>query len=334
MRKKSGKAQSWILFVVLIVGAFGALWIWQKAGGPTPPSETVAPGTPATQTPGKPSKGFAKENLSEEEKAILDNDAMNRAMRSGEGCESIAFDPALRQQCLDTLNFNNAMQSNDEKVCLRIEDKAMRADCLNRVYLALATRNQDLGLCDKITDGKMKQACVDSLLAAKGRSATSAKDCDPIQDERLKQACLDDFGFSKSVKDLDVKECESIQDPELRSRCAKTVANNIKAIEIGRKAAQATPLTTTEKLRGCTSLVGDAVSRCQNQANFDLAAEKKDISYCGQIKDPKIQKNCVDTQSVAINNYYMRLATAKKDSSLCAKILDAGLRASCETYSK
>ena len=334
MPKKNGKALSWILFVVLIVGAFVVLWFWQKAKGPTKPTPPGTAVTPTTQGPGKPSKGFTTETLTDEEKAVMDNEALNRAMRSGGGCEAIAYDPALRQQCLDTLYFNQALKSNDEKVCLQIVDKAMQADCLNRVYLALATKNLDPALCDKITDDKIKQQCKDTLQATRGRTATSAKDCDPIQDEKLKQICLDEFGYAQSVKALDANSCDKILDPELKSRCSTTVASNIRAIDLGKKMITQANVTTEEKLKGCGSLTGDAVTQCQNQANFDLAAEKKDLSFCNQIKDPATQKNCLETQSVAINSFYLRLATFKKDPTLCAKILDAELRATCQTYAQ
>jgi len=334
MRKTNGKALSWILFAGLIVGAFAALWLWQRISGPAIPSPTSTVTEPSSQIPKKPSKGFSKEALTEEEKALLDNESLNQAMRSGKGCEAIAYDPVLRQQCLDTLHFNEAMRSNDEKVCLQIVDKAMQADCLNRVYFALATRNLDLTLCEKITDDKMKQQCKDTLQAARGRSATSAKDCDPIQDERLKQLCLDEFGFSQSVKALDANSCELIKDLELRARCSSTVTGNIKAIDLGKKLALGTNETTEQKLEGCELLSGDAVARCQNESNYQLAAEKKDLSYCNNIKDVNAQKNCLVTQGAAINSFYLRLATAKKDPTLCAKILDAGIKASCLTYAK
>jgi hypothetical protein len=334
MRKKYGKALSWILFVVLIVGAFAALWFWQRATGPKAPAESAPVATPVPQVPGKPSKGFAQEVLTDEEKAVLDNDAMNKAMRSGQGCEAIAYDPTLRQQCLDTLLFNQAMQTNDENACLQIADKSMQADCLNRVYLALALKNSDQTLCEKIANDKMKQQCEDTFLAASGRTATSAKDCDPIKDDKLKQTCLDEFGFSQSVKTLDVASCDQIQDPELKARCSKTVTSNLKSVDLGKKLALGSNETTEQTLKGCDSLSGDAVTRCQNQANFKLAAEKKDLSYCGKITDSATQKNCMDTQSVAINSFYLRIATAKKDPTLCAKILDDELRASCQTYAQ
>lgn len=334
MRPQKGKALSWIIFAVLIVGAFALLWLWQRKPAPAPAGAPVTPPPQAEQVPGKPSKGFAKEELSEQEKADLDNEALNQALRGSGDCAAITYSESLRQICLDTLLYEKAIKTNDEKLCAQIQDKAKQADCLNRVYLALATQSSDVSLCDKITDDKMRQECKDRILAQAGRAATSAKDCDSIQDAAIKQSCLDNFYFSSSVQSLDAKSCDSIQDETLKSRCSKTVVKNVEVLSLGKTQMLGERQTTEQKLQGCAALTGAEATACQDQSNFSLAAEKKDLAYCNQIKDATLQKNCVDTQSASINSYYLRLATTKKDPTLCSKILDEGLRATCLTYAK
>lgn len=332
MRQQKGKAISWIIFAVLIVGVFALLWIWQ--GKPATPEVPGAPSPQAEEGAKKPSKGFAKEVLSEREKGELDNEALSQAMRGSGDCEAIAYDEALRQTCEDTLLYNKALQSFDEKLCEQIKDQARREDCLNRVYLYLATQGSDASLCDKISDDRLKQECKDRILAQRGRSATSAKDCEVIQDEQLRQGCLDNFNFASSVQSLSVQSCDSIQDAELKSRCSKTVSKNLEVIELGKAQALGQRQTTEQKLQGCAALTGAEAAACKDQSNYSLAAEKKDLSYCNLIKDATLQKNCVSAQTASINSYYLKLAISKKDASLCSKILDEGLRATCLTYAK
>ena len=332
MRPQKGKALSWIIFAVLIVGAFALLWFWQRK--PIPAEVPGAQAPQAEEGAKKPSKGFAKEVLSEREKGELDNEALSQALRGSGDCEAIAYDEALRQTCEDTLLYNKALQSFDERLCEQIKDQAKRDDCLNRVYLYLATQNSDSSLCDKISDDKIKQECKDRILAQRGRSATSAKDCEAIQDAQLRQGCLDNFNFASSVQSLTAQSCDSIQDAELKSRCSKTVAKNLEVIELGKAQTLGQRQTTEQKLEGCAALSGAQATACADQSNYSLAAERKDLSYCNLIKDATLQRNCVNAQTAAINSYYLKLGISKKDPALCSKILDEGLRATCLTYAK
>jgi hypothetical protein len=333
MRSQKGKALSWIIFAVLIVGAFALLWFWQKKPVPAP---VTAPVSAPSVTPEakKPSKGFAKQELSKQEQGEIDNEAMNQALRGSGDCEAILYNDVLRQTCIDTLLFDKALKANDPKLCEQIQDKTKQSDCLNRVYLILATRGSDLLMCDKISDDKLKQDCKDQIHSQNGRTATSAKDCDVIQDETLKQTCLDNFVFASSVQALTVASCDTIQDAELKSRCSKTVTKNLEVIEVGKAQMLGQKQSTEQQLQGCAALSGSEADRCKDQSNFDLAAEKKDLAYCNLIKDSAFQKSCVDTQTTSINRYYLRMATTQKDSSLCSKILDEALRATCMTYAK
>lgn len=323
MRSQKGAALSWIVFATLTVGAFAALWAVQSR-----PQAPVAPVVETQETPEKPFKGFAKETLTPEKQAELDNEALNAALRSGAGCEAIQFDEVMRQRCLDTQAYDLALRNLDEKRCAEIKDAAMRTDCLDRVYSALSGQTFDLALCEKIVNAELKQQCKDRIQASMGRSATSAKDCEGIVDAKLRQGCLDDFTLASSVQNLSLESCGSILNSELKSRCSETVTKNLQVLELGKNQMVRQYQSTQAALAGCVE------QACKDEANFSLAAEKKDLAYCNAIVDPSLKKNCVDTQGAAINKYYMRLATAKKDATLCSKILDAELRASCMTFAQ
>lgn len=323
MRPQKGTALTWVVFATLTVVAFGALWaIQNKPQPPVPPVEKTE------EAPKKPFKGFAKETLTPEKQAELDNEALNAALRSGAGCEAIQFDEGMRQRCLDTQAYDQALRNLDEGRCAEIKDAAMRTDCLDRVYSALSGQTLDLALCDKIVNAELKQQCKDRIQASMGRSATSAKDCEGIVDARLRQGCLDDFMLASSVRNLSLESCGSIQNSELKSRCSETVAKNQQVLELGKSQMIRQYQSAQATLAGCGE------QACKDEANFNLAAEKKDLAYCNAIVDSTLRKNCFETQGAAINKYYMRLATAKKDATLCSKILDAELRASCMTFAQ
>ncbi|MBI5422395.1 hypothetical protein HZA44_04650 [Candidatus Peregrinibacteria bacterium] len=323
MRSQKGTALTWVVFATLTVVAFAALWAIQNK-----PKAPVVPIEKAEETPKKPFKGFAKEALTPEKQAELDNEALNAALRSGAGCEAIQFDEVMRQRCLDTQAYDIALRNLDEKRCAEIKDTAMRSDCLDRVYSALSGQSLDLALCDKIGNAELKQQCKDRIQASMGRSATSAKDCEGIVDQGLRQGCLDDFMLASSVQNLNLESCGSIQNSDLKSRCSQTVTKNLQVIELGKNQMVRQYQGTQATLAGC------ADQGCRDEANFNLAGEKKDLAYCNAIVDPALEKNCVETQGAAINKYYMRLATAKKDATLCTRILDAELRTSCQTFDR
>jgi hypothetical protein len=335
MQSKKGKALSWIIFVVLIVGAFFVLWLWQRRIQPQGPSEAgQGQATTSTSQPSMPSKGFAKPVLSEKKKAELDNTAMANAMRGAGSCEDIQYDATLKQNCLDTMAYNSALGAGDLKLCDGIKDDSMRADCQDKITLTQATKNMDLALCDKITSAALRQDCKDRIQSFMGRTATSAKDCDGIQDAVLKQDCLDNFNFNTSVQNLSDQGCDSIQNADLKSRCSKTISKNKEVVQLAQTEMADKYQSTEQKLAGCDTLSGQEAQDCKNKANYSLAAEKKDISYCGQVKDSQLQQSCYQTQGAAIDAYYVRLALAKHDSSVCAKILDDTTRTTCQANVK
>ena len=128
--------------------------------------------------------------------------------------------------------------------------------------------------------------------------------------------------------------CENISDSSLKSRCAETVVKNIQVEEIAKTQVITKYKSNEEKLGECDQLSGDSAESCKDDANYNLALEKKDISYCNEIKDSDKQSNCIKVQSGSINNFYLRQAIARKDPKLCDKILDEGVRKTCLTYAQ
>ena len=329
MRQQKGKILSWIIFIFLLLIVFGALIFYQKISEAPEATEVIQ-----EEAERKLPKGFAIPELSEEEKENLDNDAFGKAMQSGEGCEEIKYDEELKQACSDTLLYNSGIQKNDERLCEKIKDSDLKNKCFDYIYSNIAAKTFDEDLCNKIKHLELKQNCLDRIQASFGRTAKSTETCEVVEDENLKQNCLDDFYFSHSIENLSPESCENIVDIELKERCTKTVAKNIEVIEISKTQVVREYQTSEEKLAGCDQLSGVSADICKNEANYNLALEKKDLSYCNAITDTDKQNQCIRVQGANINNYYLRQATSKKDPSLCSKVLDEGLRTICLTYAQ
>ena len=327
MRINKGKILSWVIFAILILMVFGLLLFMQSIRETEKaPSETrIEKETKITQ----PRKEFAVTEVAQDEKESRDNDAFNNALLRGEGCENIQYDAELRQLCFDTLAYNEALRKNDENICGQISDEKLRAQCYDQVYLSLALKNFDESLCEKIKDLSVKRNCQDQILVVSGVPVKNSADCDAISDAYLKQMCLDTYYFEASVGDLDEAGCERIKDVKLKERCMNTVVKSAQIIESSKKQAVRTYQTAEEKLKSCNEMTGDNMDACKNEANFSMAGEKKDISYCNNITDSEIRANCVTTQSVTINGYYLKQAIRLQNVSLCDKILDSSLRSTC-----
>ncbi len=339
MRSPKGKILSWIVFIVLILLIFGLIYYFQvirKAPTEGPPPVITPPTTTEKEEEEKPTKpkGFAVPQISESKMEELDNEAYNKALQSGKGCEEIKYNKDLKQQCLDSLLYNSALTKQDEKLCQQIVNSDLKVKCLDQVYFNIATKTKNKDLCEKITDKQLKQKCSDQILAFSGREVESAETCESIQDGALKQNCLDNFYFASSVKNLTEESCENIKDAELKERCNKTIIKNLEVMEISKAQVVREYKSYTEQLEDCGQLSDDKSQTCKDEANYNLAAEKKDLSYCNAIQNAEKQTQCIKVQSSAINNYYLRQATYLKDPSLCAKILDEALRTTCSTYAQ
>lgn len=328
MRSPKGSIRTWIIFIVLILGVLAfLLYLQQKAGEEEPEVVTEDPQKQVEKVT-MPKKGFAVQELSKSEKQDLDEKALSEALLSGEGCEAIKFNEELRQKCIDTHLYNEAIKKGDESICEQIADEELRKNCIDQVLLSIATKSQDKSLCEKIQDETVKQACLDQIQALSGRTAESSSDCEVIQDPTLRQTCLDNFYFSDSVKNLTEESCDNIVNLDLKDRCSATVEKNIEIIEISKSQAVRTYKTTEEELETCDS------QKCIDDANYNLALENKDLAFCNEIVDSELQNQCISVNGAAINNYYLRQATSQKDPSLCNKIIDEGLRTACATYAQ
>lgn len=325
MNISKGKILNWLIFIVVIIILLGSLFYLQSRTKVPGSSQTIEEKTIVTQ----PRKQFAVPEVSENEKQNQDNDAFNQALLSGTGCEKIKFNDELKQLCLDTLAFNEARDKQDEKICATIADANLKTKCYDQVYLDLGVKGMDKNFCEKITDTTIKQNCLDKILAFSGGTLKSAADCSSISDAVLKQTCINNFYYQDSLNKTDAKSCGNITDADLQKRCVETVQKSIQINEAIKNQSSATYQSNEEKLKNCDSLDAKSSSICKDQANFNLAAEKKDLDYCKNITDSAMQANCIQTQSVTINNYYLKQAIRLKDSSLCQKILDSALMSTC-----
>ena len=316
-----GGIKAWLLFIVIIIIVFGALFylrdIYIKA--PAPEEEV-------TEEVKKTPKPFAIPELTPGQKLGLDNSALKDALSSGslEDCEKIKYDEELKQRCLDNLSYMDILKSGDESQCEKLSDPDLRQQCYDKIYYSAALDTFNVSLCNKISDEALKQSCTGKIQVVMGRTAEDESVCDVITDPDLKQDCLDNYYLSSSVKDLNEENCENISDPSLKERCTVTIAQNLEVIELSKQAITDIPESTEEVLAACTD------QECEDEANYELANEKKDLTYCYKISDPQYQQRCVITQSKNINQYYLRQALAIKDASICDKITNTSLKELCK----
>jgi len=327
MRSTKGGIKTWLIFILVIVVVFGALFYLRSITKKVPEAEVEI-----TEEVKKPSKPFAEPpELTEEEKKDVDNKSMGSALLSGslEDCEKITYDEELRQKCFDTLNYALTLKSGDESQCEKIEDDELRQKCYDKIYFSAAMDAFDTSLCEKIKDKALKENCLNQIRVIMGRTAKSESDCDSITDSVLKQQCLDNYRFSSSIKELDESGCESIKDAQLKERCMNTIVQNIQVIERSKTYTAEQAKTAEEVLATCDSMGGDEAQECKDEANYALAFEQKDLSYCSKIADSSTQQTCVKEQTENLDQYYFRQATAKRDLSMCNKIINSSLRSLC-----
>jgi len=328
MAQKKGKIINWIIFIITLILIFGLLIFMQSKKNP---DEIKTPSS-VSKDIGKvklPRKTTSTKELTEKEKSEADNKAFNSAMLGTGNCNSIEFSDRLKQECLDQKAYLKATQTGDETICEKIENKDLRKKCVDQVFLKLAIGSMDEKFCEKIKDKKTKQSCLDNIHASAGRTAKSADECKIIKDFNLKRTCLDNFYLEQSAKKMDKNECEKINDNNMKDRCKRTIEKKVLIAKAVEKQSIRTYVTTEEKLKTCEDMTGVSASQCKNDANFKLAGEKLDLSYCNKIDNTELQQNCIKTQSTSINSLYLRQAIMLGDSSLCQKILDDNLKTNC-----
>jgi hypothetical protein len=324
MRSEKGGIKAWLVFALVIVIIFGGLLYIRSISKKAPEAEVTEVG--------KPSKPFAKPpELTEEEKKQVDSEAMGSALLSGsfEDCDKITYNEELKQKCYDNLYYTEALKSGDETLCAKIGDEALKQKCYDKVYYSAAMDAFDSDLCEKIKDESLKQSCTDQLGAIMGRTAKSASACDSIVTSRLKQECLNNYYFSSSIDALDKTGCENIMDTRLKDRCTATIDQNIEVLERSKTYTAEQSKTAEETLEICDSMGGDSAQNCKDEANYTLAFEKKDLSYCNKIIDSARQQECYKEQTENLDQFYLRQAMAERNTSVCNKIINTALKSFC-----
>ena len=317
MHSKKGNIKTWLIFIIIIMIAFGLLFYLKAIY--TNPDTNIG----IEEIDGK---SFAKiPELSEKQKAEIDNRSLNDALISGsiEDCEKITYDDKLKQECLDNLNYAKILKSGNESLCDNLHNTDLRTQCYNKIYFSAAMESFDIVLCEKISDDLLKNNCLNQIKVVMGRTAKNISDCDSITDSFLKKECSNNFYFSSSIKELDEDSCENITDLQLKSRCTKTVAQNIKVIEISKQTRAVAPKTTSEVLSACKT------NNCKDKANYYLAFENKDLSYCNRITDDNGKTTCLKEQTENLDQYYLRIALSKRNENSCNKISNDSLKQLC-----
>jgi len=325
MRSKQGGIKAWLIFILIIVIAFGALYYFRSVA----PESTEEPVT--VEEVKMPKKKFTKKTISDEKKIEMDTVAMENAIEGGnvDDCEKITYDEDLKKQCQDGLGYAEILRSGDESACEELHNEDLKAQCLDKIYYNEAMDNMDTSLCNKISNDELKQRCLDQIQVVMGKDAESAEDCESISDSTLKQECLNNYYYTSSIEALDEESCDNITNIKLKESCSGTVTQNKEVAELIEDQKAAEPLTTKELLSDCDNYDGDDADNCKDDKNYELALEEKDISYCDRISDVTLQKECVDKQGDSINQFYFRQGMALGSSKLCEKITNTELKTLC-----
>jgi hypothetical protein len=321
--KKSG-IKPWMIFILLLVIVFGGLFFLK--------SVPDRPSAKNTAEEAKSGKSFANiPELSEEQKKQIDTEAIRNASLSGSStdCDKIIYDEKLKLKCYDNFYYAQAIKLRDENLCAKIDDADKKAECYDKVYFSAAIDAFDSSLCQKIKNKEMLQGCINQLGAFMGRTAKNISDCDFITSQSLKQECLNNFYFSSGIDSLDKTGCDKISDSRLKSRCVSTIDQNLKVTEISKTYAAEQPKTVEETIKTCDAMTGESAQGCKDQANYSLAFEKKDLSYCSRITDSAMQQSCIKEQTENLDQYYLRVAMATVSPPVCNKIINTSLKSFC-----
>lgn len=287
---------------------------------------------PEISEPAKPGRKFPTMKINEEEQKELDNDSINNALLSGSLEECLLIkDSKLKMQCEDSINFLNIIEGGNEKMCEKLHDKKLELECYDKVFYSSARDLKDESLCSKITDEKLKQSCIDFIKLSKSRNTKSADDCNGISDAGLKSECLNQFYFQTSVRSLDTESCENIKNKTLLDKCKATIVQNKMVAEMSKKEAIVKRKSTEKILTDCDQLSGENISDCKDAANYKLALEKRDPSYCNNITDHNKKIECFNKQQSNQDGFNLRLALAKKDPIICNEINNTKLKSDCLT---
>jgi hypothetical protein len=328
---RKGKIRLWMVFALVVMVGFGLLVV-RMGRGPVP--ETTQKTEGVVEGSNKPGKGFAKPVYTKEEMEEMDAEAYSGALLTGEGCETIRFDEALRQTCFDTKAYDLALKNSDSRECEKIKDVTLRSKCLDQVSFAIALKSQDLKLCEKIKEATLRQECTNRLLATSGRTAASAEQCEAITDPVLRQTCLDNYHLASGMRSSKVEDCAVIADADLKSRCVQTVERKQEVVQLAKIQTKRTFVSAQKAVQDCDSIQGDEAQRCKDEANRRMAFEKMDAKYCQLIKDAALSSGCTTQVNTARSSFYLQAAVNEKNPALCEQIPDLAIRSECKTYAQ
>lgn len=312
-----GGIKSWILFILILLGMLGALYGIRKY------EEKGAPVSSPQEESQKTRKPFARSTLSEEEKELQDEKNLKEAMLKGsaESCEAL-LNADKKQACLDQIRFTSASRGEDPEACLSLPEPLL-SRCQDQIYLRLALHELEVTLCENIHDEALKLSCQDQLKSLLGTSETDPSFCDSIQNPTVKTQCLDRVYANASLEKSNAESCKKITDPDQIRRCEAGVAQNQRVLALAAKKPLRTLESAEEKAERCES------AECLDQANFELALAKKDMSFCEKITDDQKRNECFSTNGTYLNRFYLQEALKKRDNSFCQKINQEPLRLSC-----
>ncbi len=291
MKKNKAGTILWVMFMAFIVFGLGGLLLWQQRLSQK--TELTPPFTPR--------KPFVKTEPTEADRKKADAEALTKALKSGvrEGCNAIVYDESLKARCGDTVAYAKAAGSGEEQACDGLLDEGLKGECRDKVLHAAALDTFDTGLCEKITNATLRTRCLNGINGVLAVRSANAGDCGNLKEPAAKTRC-------QSVADANEEVLK-------------------KALALAQSQSAAAPLLPG----GCGKLKGSAKTSCEDQVNFRLAFEKKDLSYCGRLQDAGLKTDCLRTQGAAINRYYLMQAQYTQSAAPCQKIPEAELRSTC-----
>jgi hypothetical protein len=257
----------------------------------------------------------------------------------------------IRLKCFDGIKLAKALEAEDAKLCLGINDQAtinycqdqllylasinehkyqdcekikspeIKAKCLEREedskYL-LATSNQD---CLTITDSKTKSRCILDLNSS--QEELTLEFCQQLEHQEIRTDCSNKFYYQEAQVNLSPEACNQIKDSNIKASCKETIVSN-------EQNAAAKTAINSGVAESCLSIVDpDLKQNCQDRANYQAMQINHDLGYCQDIIDQKLKKSCLDHRSKIEMYWYLKAQTSGK-SSFCNEIATTELQSQCQ----
>ncbi|QQR84178.1 hypothetical protein IPJ72_03255 [Candidatus Peregrinibacteria bacterium] len=252
-------------------------------------------------------------------------------MIQGDGdCDQILFDSDLKQACLDQNYYQNALSSNDSSLCLKIEQEALREDCLARVYYELARQTGNYDMCDQVR-GPLQQSCLDQKNYSAAIENQQLTLCESIIEPTLKQTCFDEVQFVLAVESGELSSCNNVVNATLLARCRERIQSRQVYQDLARSDALTPQVNYSDPKSGCAALSGTRQSECEDKAQFLLATQKLDLTFCQNIKNATMKSECTNTVTLQANSTWLRRALSESNADFCNRILSADLVSLCHT---